>query len=187
MTEWDYIVVGAGSAGCVLANRLSADPATRVLLLEAGGSDRHPIIRMPAATDLYGVGNPRWDWNYATEPDPTRGGRRDVWPRGKGLGGSGAINGMVYMRGHPRDYDRWVDLGGTGWGFADLLPYFRKSEDNDRGADAFRGAGGPIKVSGLRDEHPLTQLFIDAGINAGLALNPDPAGARLDGVGPVQA
>ncbi|MGN6548699.1 MAG: GMC family oxidoreductase, partial [Pararhizobium sp.] len=187
MEDCDYIIVGAGSAGCVLANRLTEDPHCRVLLIEAGGSERHPIIAMPAATDIYGLGNPRWDWNYETEPDPTRGGRKDIWPRGKGLGGSGLINGMVYMRGHPRDYDAWEAEGAAGWNFESLLPYFRRSEDNERGGDAFRGSGGPMMVSDLRDDHPLSALFIEAGVNAGLSYNGDIAGAHLDGIGPVQA
>ena len=134
MEEFDYIIVGAGSAGCVVANRLSANPQTRVLLLEAGGSDRSLTIKMPAATDLYGIGNPRYDWRYMTEPDPTRYGRRDLWPRGKVLGGSSSINAMVYMRGQPSDYDSWAALGNTGWSYREVLPYFQMCETNENGA-----------------------------------------------------
>ena len=122
MEEFDFIIVGAGSAGCVLANRLSADSRRSVLLLEAGGSDRSLIIKMPAATDLYGIGNPKYDWGYLTEPDPTRNGRHDVWPRGKVIGGSSSLCGLVYMRGQASDYDSWAALGNAGWASADVRP-----------------------------------------------------------------
>ncbi|MGE3876474.1 MAG: GMC family oxidoreductase [Parvibaculaceae bacterium] len=187
MEEFDYIIVGAGSAGCVLANRLSARPSMRVLLLEAGGSDRSLIIKMPAATDLYGIGNPRYDWRYMTQPDPTRYGRRDLWPRGKLLGGSSSINAMVYMRGQASDYDSWAALGNTGWSYRDVLPYFRRSEKNENGADDYRGGDGPLRVSNLRTDHPTSALFIAAAEATGIPRNDDFAGAQFEGVGPVQA
>ena len=187
MEAFDYIIVGAGSAGCVLANRLTEDRRSRVLLLEAGGSDRSPIIKMPAATDLYGIGNPRYDWRYITEPDETRYGRRDLWPRGKVIGGSSSINAMVYMRGQASDYDSWAQEGNPGWSYREVLPYFRKSERNEGGADTYRGGEGPLRVSNLRTAHPLADLFIAAAQTTGIPLNPDFAGARLEGVGPIQA
>ena len=187
MDEFDYIVVGAGSAGCVVANRLSANPQTRVLVLEAGGSDRSLTIKMPAATDLYGIGNPRYDWRYMTQPDPSRYGRRDLWPRGKVLGGSSSINAMVYMRGQPSDYDSWAALGNKGWSYRDVLPYFRKCETNESGADEYRGGTGPLRVSNLRVAHPASDLFISAAEAIGIPRNNDFAGAKLEGVGPIQA
>lgn len=187
MEEFDFVIIGAGSAGCVLANRLSESGRHRVLLLEAGGSDWSPVIKMPAATDLYGIGNPRYDWRYETEPDPTRQNRRDLWPRGRVLGGSSSINGMVYMRGQPADYESWRALGNYGWSYRDVLPYFRRSECNENGADAYRGEEGPLKVSNVRTMHPLANWFIKSGVTWGLPYNADFAGAAFEGVGPVQA
>ena len=132
METWDYVIVGGGSAGCVLADRLSADGANRVLLLDAGRSDRHPYVKIPAAMGLI---MPRDDmvWRYPARPDPTRGGREEIWPAGKCLGGGSAINGMMFVRGHRHDYDHWAELGNPGWDYAGVLPYFKRLETNERG------------------------------------------------------
>src|SRR5260221_2083557 len=168
MEEFDFIIVGAGSAGCAVANRLSADGRFSVLLLEAGGSDKSPIIKMPAATDLYGIGNPRYDWRYLTEPDPTRNNRQDIWPRGKVIGGSSSICGMVYMRGQASHYDSWAALGNAGWSYEDVLHYFKRGETNETGADQYRGGDGPLHTSNLRSCHPLAGQFVEAAIAIGL-------------------
>src|SRR5262245_56199812 len=146
MADYDYVIVGAGSAGCVLANRLTASGRHRVLLLEAGGSDRRFWIRTPIG---YGrtFYDPRVNWMYLTEPDPGTGGRLSYWPRGKVLGGSSSINAMVYVRGQPHDFDDWAAVGNPGWGWSDVLPYFIKAEDHRLGATDFRGVGGPLTVS----------------------------------------
>ncbi len=184
---WDYIIVGAGSTGCVLANRLSADPKCRVLLIEAGRADNSIVIRMPAATYLAGIGNPKWDWCYLAEPDPTRGGRVDIWPRGKVLGGTSSINGMIYIRGQRQDYDHWAALGNKDWDFAGVLPYFIRAEDNENGPSDYHGGGGPLAVSNIRDVHPLSRLFVEAGLAAGVPGNSDFNGATQEGIGLLQA
>lgn len=181
-SSYDYVIVGAGSAGCVLANRLSANPAVRVLLLEAGGADWNPFIHMPAGL-AHLVGNRSVDWDYYTEPQPELDGRRLYWPRGRVLGGSSSINAMCYTRGHHLDYDEWQSLGAQGWSYADVLPYFRKAEDQARGANQYHGAGGPLRVEDLRYRNRLSEIFVAAGVAAGLARNDDFNGLLQEGVG----
>ncbi len=182
MTEFDFIVVGAGSAGCVLANRLTACGRFTVLLLEAGGSDARFWLRTPIG---YGMSfyNPGVNWMYRTEPDPALAGRQGYWPRGKVLGGSSSINAMVFVRGQPRDFDDWAALGNPGWGWSDVLPYFMKMEDSAHGPSALRGVGGPVHVSDVRaDVHPLCETFLRAGEQLGLTRNDDINGASNEGV-----
>ncbi|HRP73315.1 MAG TPA: choline dehydrogenase [Luteimonas sp.] len=182
---WDYIIIGAGSAGCVLAHRLSEDPDVRVLLLEAGPRDWHPFIHMPAGLAKL-VNRKGVNWDYDTAPEPQLGGRRLWWPRGKVLGGSSSINAMCYIRGVPADYDDWAAHGATGWGWDAVLPYFRRSEGNARGADALHGADGPLSVSDLRHVNPLSQAFIEAARQAGIPRNDDFNGPSQAGVGLYQ-
>ncbi len=186
LMEYDYIVVGAGSAGCVLANRLTANGRHSVLLLEAGGSDQRFWLQVPIG---YGMSffNPRVNWMYRTEPEAALAGRSGYWPRGKVLGGSSAINAMVFIRGQRSDFDEWRAAGNPGWGWDDVLPYFKKLEDNGNGADEWRATGGPMHVSDVSpDLHPLCQTYLRAGEQAGLTVNRDFNGATVEGVGLYQ-
>ncbi|PWR22002.1 GMC family oxidoreductase [Zavarzinia compransoris] len=183
---FDYVIVGAGSAGCVLANRLSADPTVKVALLEAGGRDWNPLIHMPSGTFKL-VGGRSVNWHYETEPQAHLGGRRLFWPRGKVLGGSSSINGMVYIRGHRADYDSWAQAGCRGWSWDEVLPYFKRSEHNERGASDAHGLGGPLNVQDYAEPNPLTEIFFAAGEEAGLPRSPDfNDGDHLLGLGPYQ-
>jgi len=182
---FDYIVVGAGSAGCVLANRLTESGRNRVLLLEAGPNNRHPWLHIPIG---YGrlFTNPRYNWCYETEPQEHCHGRNVIAPRGKVLGGSSSINGLIYIRGQPEDFDHWRQLGNVGWSFDDVLPYFRKAEDNERGADALHGKGGPLAVSNARNSHPLADAYVEAAVAAGYPRNGDFNGPTQEGAGYYQ-
>lgn len=186
MAEYDFVIVGAGSAGCVLANRLTASGRHRVLLLEAGGSDYHPWVQIPIG---YGKAfySRRLNWMYTTEPDPGTNGRVSYWPRGKVLGGSSSINAMVYIRGQPQDFDEWADLGNPGWAWRDVLPYFKKSESHVWGESEFHGGTGPLHVDDVsRHLHPLCQSFLAGCQEAGFRINRDFNGAQQEGVGHYQ-
>ena len=183
--QFDYVIVGAGSAGCVLANRLTEDGKNRVLLLEAGGSDRSLFIRMPAALSIP-MNMPRYDWGYESQPEPFMDGRRLHCPRGRVLGGSSSINGMVYVRGHARDFDEWAAAGATGWAAADCLPYHRKAETWEGGSDDWRGGDGPLRTSaGNHRQNALYDAFIDAGAEAGYPKTGDYNGHQQEGFGPM--
>lgn len=181
LIEADFVVIGAGSAGCAVAARLSEDPATRVVLIEAGGEDKNRWIHIPLGFGKT-FADPSVNWCYETEPDPGAADRRVFWPRGKVLGGSSSINGMVYIRGQAEDFDHWRQLGNTGWSFGDVLPYFKRSEHQMRGADGFHGAGGPLCVSDVA-QHPICEAFITAATQLGFPRNDDFNGASQDGVG----
>lgn len=181
MSDWDYIIIGAGSAGSVLANRLSADPTNKVLLLEAGGLDLSPYIHVPAAI-IRAIGNKHLDWCYLAEPDASRGGKCDLWPAGKTLGGSSSINGMMFVRGQPSDFDRWAAIGCDGWSYQDVLPYFRRAESTTLGDDRYRGRDGPLRINPLRSTHPLARIFVDAAVERGIPFNADYNGSSQLGV-----
>ena len=181
MSEWDYIIIGAGSAGSVLANRLSADGQHRVLLLEAGGIDASPYVHVPAAI-IHAIGNKNMDWSYLAEPDASRDGKRDLWPAGKILGGSSSINGMILVRGQPSDFDRWAQTGCEGWSYRDVLPYFKRAESTRLGDERYRGRDGPLRVNHLRSTHPLAEIFVDAAVERGIPFNADYNGAQQLGV-----
>jgi choline dehydrogenase len=179
---YDFIVVGAGAAGCVLANRLSASGRNSVLLLEAGGEDSNPWIHIPLGYGKHFT-NPAVNWLYLSEPQAAAGNRQIGQPRGKVLGGSTSINGLLYIRGQHEDYDRWRDLGNAGWGYADVLPYFKRAEDQQRGPDAYHGVGGPITVSDPRESHPLADAWLAAAEECGYRRNLDFNGAVQEGFG----
>lgn len=184
MEEFDFIIVGAGSAGCVLANRISANPEHRVLLVEAGGSDRNILVQMPTALS-YPMAMDRYNWGYHSEPEPGLGGRQITCPRGKGLGGTSTINGMVYVRGNAHDYEEWEALGAQGWGYRDCLPYFKRAESWIGGGDTYRGGDGPLGVCAGNQMrmNPLYRAFIDAGVEAGYPETKDYNAAHQEGFG----
>lgn len=184
--NYDYVIVGAGSAGCTLAGRLTEDPETRVLLIEAGGSDRHPYVTVPIGWGKI-LFERLFDWGYFTQPEARLDGREVECARGKVLGGSSSINAMGYVRGHREDYDRWSRNGCAGWSYAECLPYFRKSEDWENGADPYRGAGGPLTTIQNKYPDPLLAAWLEAGEAAGYGTTPDYNGARNDGLGTFQS
>src|SRR5438046_1876421 len=181
---YDFVIVGAGSAGCVLAARLTEDPACRVLLLEAGPPDRKLEIRIPAAFNK--LFKTRYDWAYETVPQTHLDGRPRFRPRGKTLGGSSSLNAMMYVRGNREDYDAWAALGNEGWSYDDVLPYFRRSENFERGSTAERGTGGPLNIAELRDLNPTTEAFLRAAEEVGIPRNDDVNGSEQDGVNATQ-
>src|SRR5690349_16337421 len=182
---FDFIIVGAGSAGCVLANRLTADGRHTVLLLEAGGEDRDIWIHIPLGYGRHFT-NPKVNWLYDTEPEAECHGRRVIQPRGKVIGGSSSINGLLYIRGQAEDFDHWRQLGNAGWSFADVLPYFRRAEDQERGEDELHGVGGPLSVRDVSEPHPLCEAFIEACEQAGIPRTDDFNGATQEGAGYFQ-
>ena len=183
--DFDYIIIGAGSAGCVMANRLSEDGKTTVLVLEYGGSDRGPFIQMPSALS-YPMNMSLYNWEFETEPEPHLGGRRLATPRGKVVGGSSSINGMVYVRGHAKDFDTWEEMGATGWGFRHVLPYFKRQETSHGGEDGWRGTDGPMHVKRGHLNNPLYAAFIEAGREAGYPVSADYNGRQQEGFGAME-
>ncbi len=183
--SYDYIVVGAGSAGCVMANRLSENPQNKVLLLEAGGKDSSIWINIPVGFQKL-LNHPTLNWCFEAEPDKNVGGRKIPIPRGKVLGGSSSINGMLYVRGQARDYDVWAQLGNRGWSYSDVLPYFKHAESFERGGDEIRGGEGPLNVVDMYERHEMVDAFVEAGVELGYERNPDYNGAKQDGFGYYQ-
>ena len=184
-SRWDYIIIGAGSAGSVLANRLSADPNNRVLLLEAGRSDHHPYTRVPVG-QMMAIPHKDMNWHYPADADPSRGNREEIWPAGKVLGGGGSINGMMYVRPPAYDFNLWSQLGALGWDYESVLPYFKRMEKNEAGEDKWRGGDGPLHVCRPRITTPLNKAFIDAAMETGIPFNEDLNGASNEGVGYCQ-
>lgn len=185
MLEADYVIVGAGSAGCALAYRLSEDGRHSVIVIEFGGTDIGPLIQMPSALS-FPMNMSLYDWGLSTEPEPHLGGRVLATPRGKVIGGSSSINGMVYVRGHARDFDHWAEAGATGWAFADVLPYFKRMEHSHGGEEGWRGTDGPLHVRRGTRTNPLYQVFVEAGRQAGFEVTEDYNGARQEGFGPME-
>ena len=183
---YDYIIIGAGSAGCVLANRLTADGTTKVLLLEAGPKDNSILVKMPAGVGALLTQKGDYNYGFYTEPEPNLENRKLWWPRGRGLGGSSSINGMIYIRGHARDYDQWRQMGLTGWSYAEVLPYFKRSESLEGGGDAYHGGDGPLHVSKASSKSPIYSSFIKAGGEAGYKITADFNGYQQEGFGPYQ-
>ncbi|MER8692935.1 choline dehydrogenase [Mesorhizobium opportunistum] len=185
MLEADFVIIGSGSAGSAMAYRLSEDGKHSVIVIEFGGSDIGPLIQMPSALSIP-LNMSLYDWGFASEPEPHLGGRVLATPRGKVIGGSSSINGMVYVRGHARDFDHWAEQGAAGWGFADVLPYFKRMEDSDGGEDGWRGRGGPLHVQRGSRRNPLYGAFVDAGRQAGFELTDDYNGSKQEGFGPME-
>ncbi|WP_245462276.1 choline dehydrogenase, partial [Mesorhizobium sp. M7A.F.Ca.CA.001.11.2.1] len=183
--EADFVIIGSGSAGSAMAYRLSEDGKHSVIVIEFGGSDIGPLIQMPSALSIP-LNMSLYDWGFASEPEPHLGGRVLATPRGKVIGGSSSINGMVYVRGHARDFDHWAEEGAAGWGFADVLPYFKRMEDSDGGEDGWRGHGGPLHVQRGSRKNPLYGAFVEAGRQAGFELTEDYNGSKQEGFGPME-